>query len=154
MTARALASAKIRGWGWNDDLTNGKWLNAYCPGLNGPSDIDSEPWCHVLHNAHLVPHREATIEYKPGYREGEPRPVLPKGQEMLLKDRPGLWRRANDGTAIERRVWIVRYFRGVHGDQFSSNAFELMHDGRYLPVPHVHTPDHLARLICGWVWPS
>ena len=126
MTNRPLHAAEARGWGRNDDLTTGAWLAPYCPGRNGPSDIDSEPWHHVLHNCHVDPHRELTIEYK-HHDEGGWERRLPMGQDLLFADRPGEWTRREDGLRIIRKVVVVSY----QGMQLAYSPFEIQADGTY-----------------------
>lgn len=151
--ASNLGSAKARGWGADDDLTNGAWLDAYCPGKNRSSDIDSEPWHHVLHNLHLPEHREATIEYKHKATGGFER-TMPVGQRFLLRDKPGSWTRQEDGTVLVRRVFIVSY----EGLKLAYTPCEMLPSGEMIRLSEVSpvggSPDKLAQLICGWVWPS
>lgn len=146
MTNEPLRSAGARGWGSVDDITNGEWLMRRCPGRNGPSDIDNEPWRYALHNAGVRPHREACIEFKPALT-GNLRTDLKDGQRLLLEDRGGVfWR--TDGLMLERRVFLV----GIH----DGSAFELVMQrglSLYQRVP-VDTLDELALLICGWLWPD
>lgn len=148
-----LVSAAARGWGRNDDLTNGAWLDEHCPGKNRASDIDSEPWHHVLHNRHLEPHREAVIEYKHVTTGGFER-RLPLGQQYRLRDYPGTWLRKEDELWVERRVFIVSY----DGNRLVYTPCELMPNGNLRRLSEAHPPgggpSKLAQLICGWVWPA
>ena len=141
LMANNLRSAEARGWGRDDDLTNGAWLDKYCPGKNRSSDIDSEPGHHVLHNRHISPHREITIEYK--NTDGTVR----EGQTLMLRDRVGLVTR-EDGMRIERRVFII-----THEGMKLTGAWELHSDGTY-PQIEADSADILGHLICNWVWPE
>lgn len=137
-----LRSAKARGWGRNDDLTNGAWLDRHTPKRNRCSDIDSEPGHHVLHNRWITPHREVVIEYKnvPG--------AVRDGQWYMLMDRAGLVEREKDGMTIERRVFVV-----VHEGMNLTEAQEMRPDGTYERVD-VASADELGILICKWIWPN
>jgi hypothetical protein len=145
-TARPLLSAELRGWGSADDLTDGAWLRKYCPTRCGPSDIDSEPWRHVLHNRFCDPHREATTEYKPVEA------TLPTGQKWVAEDRPGDWTRGVDGLRVDRRYFIVYYF----GTELLSAPIEIVPrpDGLHYERLLMDSADELARHICGWLWPQ
>lgn len=145
-----LRNATKRGWGSNDDLTNGAWLDKYTPGENRVSDLDSNPWHHVLHNKNLPEHREVIIEYKPSDAE------VPWGQRYWLRDQHGTMERRQDGLILHRRVFVVRYlgYKLTHAPQevilqnrqsVSIIRAALFGNGE---------PDLLAQHICSWVWPS
>ncbi len=137
-----LGLALARGWGSDYDLTNGRWLDKYCPGKNRCSDIDSEPGHHVLHNRWITPHREVVIEYKSVVG------AVRDGQAWMLRDRAGLVGREKDGMTIERRVFVI-----AHKDMDLIEAHEMHSDGTYKRVG-VASADELGILICKWIWPN
>ena len=141
-----LGSAEARGWGANDDLTNGAWLDKYCPGNNRTSDEDSWPWHPILHNCHISPHREVNIEYKPA-SQGSGVRSLPQGQALVLYDRPGRFKRHEDGMLLARRVFVLSY-DGLK----LAGTFEILPSGRWQKFGG--SLDDLADLICSWVWPN
>lgn len=77
-------------------LRNGEALNALCPGLNGPSDID-----HVLHNGHVVPERVVFIEYKSNGAR------LSGGQARLLRGLKGDWHDEATGRRLAVRYIVL-----------------------------------------------
>lgn len=147
-TRSNLRSANARGWGRNDDLSNGAWLDNHCPRKNRASDIDSEPGHHILHNCHVWPHREATIEYK-RIIEGNGQRSLSVGQEYLLRDRPGRWYRQEDKLQKMCRVFIISH----EGMNLTERPIEILPDGSQAPLDIV-SADALGLLICKWVWPA
>jgi hypothetical protein len=83
-------------------LATGDALNALCPGLNGPSNID-----HVLHNREgWLAERLFIVEYKPEGAE------LPEGQRILrdgltghchADTLTGHWREIHTGRGLDIR---------------------------------------------------
>jgi len=143
-----LRSARARRWGRDDDLTNGAWLDQYCPRGNRVSDIDSEPGVHVLHNRWRRPHREVQIEYKRIASGQSPLP-LSRGQSYLIEDRPGTFARQEDGLLLIRRFFLISH----EGMEFSFPPLEVV-PGPAFKILDIKSPDELARVITDWIWVS
>lgn len=78
-------------------LRTGEVLNALCPGLNGPSDVD-----HVLHNAWSNPERLVWIEYKNRTPVQYERVDGLTGGQVILRDSVrGRWCNEDDGRRLD-----------------------------------------------------
>jgi len=145
MVATALRSAEKRGWGSTDDLTNGVYLNKYCPGAIGPSDYDTQPRRHILHSGPWQ--RIAVIEYK--HRDERPT----NGQDWLFNSEVGIFTRKQDGLVVTRRFFLIHY----SGYEFTSPPEELIFTTgtwKWKVLPLFPTPDSFAIEIVDWLWPG